>query len=219
MTFTINVAYGPATGVSAALTTVVGFGNMTSTTCTGSVQSSCTVTVEGIDTPPLGSGSTSGSGHVTVASTNGASISVPVSWNVVAPPAAACPANWQLIETQEIGYVPASLLKPGMHVRGPDGQAWEDVYSSVTTTSRIYRLFVDGEALDVSEDHSVMLADGAWRNVADLHAGDQILGVHEEPVTVRGVMFLGTGQIQDLSVHGHAYQLGHTVGHNKTAAN
>ncbi len=124
-----------------------------------------------------------------------------------------CPAEYQLIETQERGFIRADELELGMHL--PHGSEWVRINGLARLPAPIWRFTIrdpDGleESFDVNDTHASLSESGEWVLVREmapgtiLHGGAMVITSH----------YLAQGNYIAIEVEGHVYSLGKSVAHN-----
>lgn len=126
-----------------------------------------------------------------------------------------CPAEWQLIETQELGKIRADELDIGMHIPGPGG--WVKITELTRLPAPIWRYTLDnGEKIefwDVNNTHALKNIYDEWQTVETLKIGDVIKCVRGFAEVV-GLKKLKMAHYIAMEVEGHIYYLGDHVVHN-----
>ena len=125
-----------------------------------------------------------------------------------------CPADYQLIETEEHGFIRADRLLAGMHLRDPNPGEWNKIFSVEKLPCELWRIVTELEVVDVNEHHRVMLTDDTWRNVKELRPGHLIKGYSVPAVQVTDSYALGPGRFISINCERHRYVLGKQIGHN-----
>lgn len=127
-----------------------------------------------------------------------------------------CPAAWQLMETQEHGFIPASEIKVGMHLRDSEDGVWNLVTTAYLATAPIWRTVIDGDTFDVDESHLWYIGNGVWKSVKTLVAGDMVENSKGNKLIVdSNSLYMQNGEYMHLNCHNHKFLMGgKVIGHN-----
>lgn len=131
-----------------------------------------------------------------------------------------CPAAWQLMETQEHGFIPASEIKVGMHLRDSEDGVWNLVTVAYLETAPIWRTVIDGDTFDVDESHLWYIGNGVWRSVKTLVAGDMVENSNGDKLIIdSNSLYMQDGEYMHLNCHNHRFLMGgKAIGHNNSNA-
>jgi hypothetical protein len=132
-----------------------------------------------------------------------------------------CPAAWQLMETKELGFIPAKEIVVGMHLRDPQIGVWNRVNVAYISRAPIYRTIIDGVAFDVDNSHKWPVGNDIWTQVVDIKPGDTLEGVDNKPLFVNdNYLLFEDAEYMHLNCDNHRFVMGSDViGHNATSAN
>ena len=131
------------------------------------------------------------------------------------PGSGGCPADYQMVETQERGLIRADELEVGIHL--PHGTEWVRINGLERRPAPLWRYTVrdqdgDEESFDVNDSHASMSESGEWILVRDMVPGTILHG----DVIVLDSHYIGKGHYIAMEVEGHVYSLGKSLAHNIT---
>jgi hypothetical protein len=128
-----------------------------------------------------------------------------------------CPATWQMMLTQEKGWIPADQVQPGMHLTGVLG-GWVKVYGSKRTAAPIWRCVVNNvDVFDVDANHAWLMPDNTWKSIQKLKVGDKIKS-GGGPLPITALYFLKNAEYVNLAVEGQHYAMNAYYAHNATGS-
>jgi len=131
-----------------------------------------------------------------------------------------CPAEDQLIETRELGFIPAIELRPGLHVRG-----WHDEWNAVESAEAIegwlHRVVAGGEEYRVDLNHR-WLPEGTapdapqeeWRLSSELASGDVLQAADGSLAVVESVSPAYWGRYVKIRAANQRFKIGKLIAHN-----
>ena len=130
-----------------------------------------------------------------------------------------CPAAWQLMETKELGFIPAREIVVGMHLRDPQIDVWNRVNVAYISRAPIYRTIIDGVAFDVDNSHKWPVGNDIWTQVVDIKPGDTLEGVDNKKLFVNdNYLLFEDAEYMHLNCDNHRFVMGSgVVGHNATS--
>jgi hypothetical protein len=136
------------------------------------------------------------------------------------PPPPSCPADDQIMETKELGFVPAYKIVAGMHVRGWKDE-WNLVSEAFSVKAYLHYVLVGEETYHVDLDHrwlpfSVSLdADmSEWLRSGDLKGGEILQGADGKPYPVMAVSEKHEGLYRKIICAHQRMRIGKVVAHN-----
>lgn len=127
-----------------------------------------------------------------------------------------CPAAWQSMETLERGFIPAREIEVGMHLRDPEPNVWNEVTVAYISRSPIYRTIIEGNIFDVDSSHKWYVGNDNWKVVTDIKAGDILIGIRGEQLTVNDSYLLHEDEeYMHLNCENQRFVMGtNVIGHN-----
>ncbi len=124
-----------------------------------------------------------------------------------------CPGVDLPLETKELGTVRAGDVRPGMHLRGPDGD-WKIVLLAEERDGMMFSTTVGGEMYPTDSNHYWEKADGEFVRVTDLTLDTLLRGSDGGVHLVTGINLIGEGRFMKIGVAGHIFQVGALIAHN-----
>lgn len=133
---------------------------------------------------------------------------------------ATCPAEDQLIETRERGFVPAGTLRRGEHVRGWRGE-WNQIRATKLIHGWLHHVTVGRETYHVDLNHRWLPAGvrldapiDDWLPSVVLCRGDRLRTASGKIEAVRTVGEPHTGRFMEISVERQRFRIGKLIAHN-----
>jgi hypothetical protein len=128
-----------------------------------------------------------------------------------------CPAEYQMVETQELGLIRADQVEVGHHLQGPNGISWVRVNDAVRMPTVLWRYCISNgtetETFDVNETHASKTLNGEWQMVRDMEPGDKLMG-NKRNLEVVYAENIGDGYYIGFSVEGYEFSMGGDCVHN-----
>jgi hypothetical protein len=134
-----------------------------------------------------------------------------------------CPAAWQLVETQESGFIRADMLQVGQHVRDSE-EGWNEIKALEPSTDTLVKVetLYESFTVDISHlwlklggDASAKSAD--WIRTSELTIGTLISGRQngeEIAIPIKSITNLGYGPYIRIQCERNRLMLGQLVAHN-----
>lgn len=139
-----------------------------------------------------------------------------------APPPPTCPADDQIIETLELGYVEARMIDAGMHLRDSEG-GWNLVHTAYSVEDWLHFLYIGGETYHVDLNHRWLAPGGdamadddapCWIRSADLREADLVQGADGNVYRVDVITDPHMGSYRKIKCERSRMQIGSLIAHN-----
>jgi hypothetical protein len=157
-----------------------------------------------------------------------------VNWNLVTPASGSgtggggggtggtCPADDQIMETLEEGFIPARKIETGMHLRDCTGE-WNRVLSAHSVDGFLVYVTISDETYHVDVDHNWLAPDGDagaplgaadWIPQYEAAEGDRVQAADGSLLTINSIGEPHRGRYRKIRCERQRMRMGKAVAHN-----